>query len=152
MSNVTITAYSEPQYGVFSSAWSCDDWMRYHMALVEEFGKEAGDDRWVSAFKRSGKIELIAKRADCISMNTSTRDYFQKEGVYDRVATGLSGLVHDITGTAVKGARETTEAAGAVIKGAGNALKMTKFLIPVVVIIALIIAYKLVNQRLGIDG
>jgi len=152
MSRVTITAYSEPQYGTFSSNWSCEDWVRYHKALVEEFGKEEGDSRWVNAFERKGSFEIFADRANCISMNTSSREYFQKVGLYDRVATGLSGIVHDATGTIVSGTRTTFEATENVIDGAGNALKMTKYLIPIVVIVILAIAYKVSLSKLGLNA
>lgn len=140
MSKEPITAYSAPDYDEWGwdTYWSAEDWMDYHKALVGEYGKKDGNRRFVEAW-HAGPSFMVA-RANYLSFKPVFINYMEKQGIYNALNDGIAKLVTDST-------RVVAETPGAVIATAQNTVKVIRWLIPALVLIALVVAFVFVRSK-----
>lgn len=136
MSKITITADSTPRFGMFISyEWSCADLIQWHKLNKSKYGKAIADQKIIDVYGGSG----IDSRGNCVGMDMSSREYWQKEGLLDKISTGISGVISDITAFIVGGSSNLVRGADDVVesstKGITNTFKTAKYLLPVLLIV-----------------
>lgn len=150
-SRVTITAYSKPNYDDWGpdTYWSIADWQAYYVALLEEFGKTEAKQKWIAAFNNESAPSFGAARAGYLS-DMNFAKWLKSVKMYENVSTGLNGVLTDALLFLEGSSRRVIDTAGNVVKNTTGALNFTSYLLPVIVLVALFIIYKVANQRLNI--
>ena len=136
-----ITAESIPNlddWG-YDDYWSCQQWMQWHKLMVNAWGREKANYRFVFFWDQQ---TMGAAGYDCRSFNSEFRRYAQEQGFYDALFSGIGVLAKPI-GWSIDTAGNILDAAGNVVSGAGNVAKVLKYLLPILVILAVffVVAY-----------
>lgn len=124
MATYTITADSIPDYDSWGpdDYWSCEDWIAWHKALKNKYGKPTADSTWLNAWNKQ----------DAFEHNYSWCKYAGQFNSYvNSENLAVSHLLSDI----IAGG---TNVGSNVIEGATNTSKVFKWLIPTVIILVVI--------------
>lgn len=126
----------------FSDVWGCNDWITWHKAMMNKYGRDRANNTFL---KHWDNLATGSSAIDCRSFNTAFRDYTKKVGLYDALYSGLGIIAKPIgvTTDVISGAGDVI---GGVAKGAGNAGKTLKVILPVILIaiaaMFIMVAYK----------
>lgn len=76
----TITWESVPDYDTWGidEYWNCDQWVLYHKALANHFGKPTANQIWDYAYAKSGNL---SNNLNCRSFNSNFRKYVKDNGL-----------------------------------------------------------------------
>lgn len=119
-----ITADSTPVYDTWGWAdyWSCEDWIAWHKALKDKYGKAKADAMWLSAWNAQDSFE---HDYNWCKYGASFNAYVNAENL--PVTHLLSDVISGVTNIGSN-----------VITGATNTSKTLKWLVPVVLVIVII--------------
>lgn len=138
MAVFNITADSTPVYDGWGPGdyWSCEDWIAWHKALKDKYGKAQADATWLSAWNAQDSFE---HDYNWCKYGAAFNAYVNAENL------PVTHLVSDV----IAG---TTNVTSNIITGATNTSATIKKLLPIVLVIVIIGAliyfakkYKVVN-------
>lgn len=121
----TITAESKPDYDQWGpdDFWSCQDWILWHKALKEKYGKDEANVRFVQAYGAPGLIEgLGSAHWDCRTFNQEFRNYAEANGFLTALFEGIGiltqplGWVIDTSGNIIKNVGEGAQGLSKVLR------------------------------------
>lgn len=136
-----IDSASTPDYDGWGvdTHWTCEDWVNWHKALVEKYGKEQADEMWVSAWlaglscvsggtctAEGSNYFFDSVPIDCRTFNSTFRSYIQKgenKKLYGAVYSGIGGVIATPLGWAAD-----------VGSGVGSGFKAMKVIIPLAIV------------------
>ena len=124
--------------------WGCTEWVDWHKALKDKYGKDEADKRWGTAWS---SMSSFAAPINCRSFDTYFRDYFKKEGLLDFIYSGVSWIKWIGAGTDVLSKGADVVSSGA--KGAAGAAEQLEWLGPAALIAAVAIGGVVLYQYLS---
>lgn len=140
-----ITANSVPdldEWGL-DDYWSCSDWINWHKAVAQAYGVQAANEKFLSEWN---KQSFGAHALDCRSFNSAFREYTKSVGLHDALYDGALiakplGLTADTLTTVTNTASDVVQGAGSAVSGLAGGIgdfgKSLKYLIPIVLIVAI---------------
>jgi hypothetical protein len=123
--------------------WSCPEWIQWHKAMVSQYGAYQANEKFLTEWN---KQSIGAHALDCRSFNSEFREYTKAVGLHDALYNGALlakplGITTDAVTTATSAASDVVQAGGDLIQGvaqgAGSLGKSLKYVIPVLLIVAL---------------
>lgn len=134
MATYNITADSVPDLDDWGwdDFWGCQEWVLWHKALKQKYGKPTADDKTVTWYL---KQTTGASALDCRSFNSGFRDYFGKEKILDAMYGSVAwikpiGAASDLIGSA----SDVVSNAG---DAAANVAKTLKVVIPIAIVLGI---------------
>jgi len=131
MATFTITADSTPVYDGWGwdDYWSCEDWISWHKALKEKFGKASADLKWIDAWNAQS---IDASPYNWCKYGTGFNSYVNKEGL--PVTHLLADVISGGTKVGENLIDTATNASGIPV----NIAKILKVAIPIVLVLAIV--------------
>lgn len=155
MANFVITSQSTPDYDDWGwdDYWSCADWITWHKAMVKDFGKDYANTKLIKAYHQNA---VLAHHVSCRSVNAAFKDYAKKNGFYDQLFTGLEGVVVKggaaLVNVADSALNVTDSLADNAEDVAKSSLTITKYLLPIILVLVIIGALLYLNKQFSIIG
>jgi hypothetical protein len=141
----SITYQSTPDYDNWGpdTYWSPEDWINWHKALKQQYGKAKADDLWLKAYHRAG---AFGEEYSYRSFSTPFRVYAKQEGLYDALFDGIGGKIAlplSIIASLFEGASDTATGVADVARGIPEVISSLATWMKVVLVIAfaLILGY-----------
>lgn len=119
MSTITTwnTAPNYDNWG-FDDSWTCEDWIKWHMLLVDHFGKEKAKFIWDYAFAKSGQF---SENLNCRTFNSAFRKHIRNYGLDPFANAGVFSVVLEGYGSAADTASGILD--GITSFASGNTIK-----------------------------
>lgn len=134
-----ITAESKPDYDDWGidSYWSCSQWIEYHKALKNKYGKDQANQFWLTAWEKQDTFE---HDLSWCKYDSSFADYFADQGI------DVGHIISKLFGSAGK----VVDAVENVAESATSSTKALKFVVPTLIvtlgIFLIFYGYKKVKQ------
>lgn len=125
----TITADSIPARDTWGWApyWSCTQYRQWHELNVNAYGAQTANQKFIDAWSQ---LDAFDSNFNWCKYDSDFANYFESYGID----------VGHILSHAINSAGDVVDAAGNVVDSANNTTNVLKWLLPMVVIIAAIIA------------
>lgn len=120
--------------------WSADNWMEWHKRLVEKYGLQKANEKFITAYHKAG---IGAASYDWRTFNRAFINYAKANGFYQALFEGVGGLIGQVASAtygAVSGAADLAAGAGELAK------TVSKFL-PAILIGAAVLAFLIYKPR-----
>ena len=123
--------------------WSCNDWMTWHKAVTKKYGIERANSTFIKYWFDMGNG---SPAIDCATTNDTFKSYAKSVNLYDHLFKGITGVINKGVGTAINTVNHTLDATDNIFNGLE---KLTKIIIPLLVVLAIIFGYMYaVNAKL----
>lgn len=124
-----ITADSIPQRDTWGwePYWSCEEYMQWHKLNVQQYGADVANQKFVSAWS---ELDTFDHNYNWCKYNREFTAYFKSYGI------DVGNILSDI----VTAGGNVVDSVTNVTQAASNTTQMLRWIIPVAVIAALIIA------------
>ena len=133
------------------SYWDSNDWMVWHIALIEEYGEPVANDMWVDSWNSVSGFDAIGDvRYDWIAFDASFREHLKNH----KTSTDRTMLdaVQNPLGSLMGGATDGVSTVGQTIEGlsAGltNTAKTLSWALPMVAIVAGIVLVYILSKKI----
>ena len=144
-----ITAQSVPDLDDWGwdSFWDCADWITWHKALAQAYGKDAALLKFATEWNKQG---MGAHALGCRTVDSDFRTYINSVGLYDVVWQSAGGFKYVLQpiGSVMQTAGNV---GGGLLKGLDTTTTTFKYLVPAlltaVVLGVAIYGYRTVTRR-----
>jgi len=118
------------------NTWNCNDWQTWHKNMNRKYGIEFANDKFLTYWNdlATGSFAI-----DCRSFDTSFRDYMKSVGLFNSLYSGV-GIISQPIGIGSDIITNAGEAISGAAKGTRKTINTLSFLLPLLLIIAVIFA------------